>query len=129
MFSSAGAAAESASAEAAAIRTWQQTTLLAVEQLSSLPVSPAASDTAALLKACAALQTLLDTAEDQQYLQKWLAAPAAAGSRLGAEQPVPGGSTEDVRSLVVGALVRLVDCPKPDVVIKVSKHALLLLLH
>jgi hypothetical protein len=102
--------------------------LLAVEQLSSLPVSPAAADAAALLKACAALQTLLDTAEDQQYLQKWLAAPASAGSRISTEQLVPGGSIKDVRSLVVGALVRLVDCPKPDVVIKVSKHNLILLL-
>jgi hypothetical protein len=123
----AAAGAAAASAEAAAKATWQQQVVLAVELLNSLPVSPAAADAAALLKACAALQTLLGTAEDQQYLQDWLAAPAAAASKLGTEQLAPEGSNDDMRSLVVDGLVRLVDCPKPDVVIKVSEDALILL--
>jgi hypothetical protein len=128
MFPSAAAAAETASAEAAAMVSWQQQAVLAVQQLSSLPLSPAAADASALLKACAALQTLLDTAEDQQHLQQWLASPvhadtaAAAAVQLGSA--VVQGSSGDVRGILVAALVRLVDCPKPDVVVKVRDQGL-----
>jgi hypothetical protein len=105
---------------------WQQQAVLAVQQLSSLPVSPAAADAAALLKACATLQTLLDTAEDQQCLQEWLSSPAhaAAAAAAGPEAAWPGqGGSDDMRSRVVAALVRLVDCPKADVVMKVRDKA------
>lgn len=126
LFATAGAAAESASAEAAAMLAWQQQAVLAVEQLSSLPVSPAAADAAALLRACATLQTLLDTAEDQQCLQKWLATPAQAAALAAAAGPgqagLAQGGSADVRGVVVAALVRLVDCPKADVVMKVRER-------
>lgn len=105
---------------------WQQQAVLAVEQLSSLPVSPAAADAAALLRACATLQTLLDTAEDQQCLQKWLATPAQAAALAAAAGPgqagLAQGGSADVRGVVVAALVRLVDCPKADVVMKVRER-------
>lgn len=121
------------STEPLAASAWQQQVLQAVQVINSLPINPSAADAAALLHACADLQTLLDTAEDRKQLQEWLdaclqdpaaAAPAAVAGPLSAgpaaEQPAGSAPHSTLRTSVLGCLIRLVDCTKADVLVKVG---------
>lgn len=130
-----------------AAHDWQQQTLQTVYLVNSLPLNPSATDAAALLHACAGLQTLLDAAEDQSHLQDWLDAPlqdlSAADSAGQAAAALSGGAADTsaaasvpglpaatllangelgstLRGLVLSCLIRLVDCMKADVLVKVG---------
>eukprot|EP00775_Hariotina_reticulata_P010809 gene10809-10965_t len=110
------------------MQAWQDSVFQVLHQMRSLPLGAAAAGggAAGLVQCCAALQSLLDEAEDLGHLQLCLAMscvqPAAgrtpSGRAAGGAGPV---DATIVRELLLAELVRLVDCPKADVLIKDSR--------
>jgi len=107
---------------------WQWAVLQVLHKVRSLPMSSAAADAPGLIQACAALQSLLDEAEDQGHLQQWLGVPCmqmaqecAPGDEAACGSGLVGAAS--LRETLLTELVRLVDCPKADVLVKVGLSA------
>ncbi|KAI8473553.1 MAG: hypothetical protein J3K34DRAFT_499323 [Monoraphidium minutum] len=108
-------------------REWREGLERALHELSRAPLAAGPEHAVALLLRVSAVQALVDTAEARGLLGGWLDGQPgeASGSGGGRGGAAPAGG---LRGAAVAALIRLADCPQPDVLLKAGSLLLRLLL-